>query len=200
MGKARFRNDTRSHIAHLAARLMVEDGIEDYGLAKRKAARQAGVADARQLPDNDEIDTALRAYQELYQPDEHRSRLKLLREKALTAMRALAQFNPFLTGSVLSGNAGKYADIDLQLFTDNAKAVELFLIDRGIRYRTADSWIYVGETLKRVPVFTVNDDGVDILLTVLSSSDMREPLKSSLAGRTMERAGTHAVVQLLAET
>lgn len=200
MGRARLRNDTRSRIAHLAARLMAEDGIEDYGLAKRKAARQAGVADARQLPDNDEIDAALRSYQELYRPDEHRSRLKRLREKALAAMRALAQFNPFLTGSVLSGSAGKYADIDLQLFTDNAKAVELFLIDRGIRYRTADSWIYVGETLKRVPVFTVNDDGVDILLTVFSSSDMREPLRSSPEGRTMERAKAPAVVRLLAET
>jgi hypothetical protein len=200
MGRARLRNDTRSRIAHLAARLMAEDGIEDYGLAKRKAARQAGVADARQLPDNDEIDAALRSYQELYRPDEHRSRLKRLREKALAAMRALAQFNPFLTGSVLSGSAGKYADIDLQLFTDNVKAVELFLIDRGIRYRTADSWIYVGETLKRVPVFAVNDDGVDILLTVFSSSDMREPLRSSPEGRTMERAKAHAVVRLLAET
>lgn len=200
MGRTRFRNDTRSRIAHLAARLMAEDGIEDYGLAKRKAARQAGVADARQLPDNDEIDAALRAYQQLYRPDEHRVRLRHLREKALAAMRALAQFNPFLTGSVLSGNAGKYADIDLQLFTDNAKAVELFLIDRGIRYRAADSWVYVGETLKRVPVFMVNDDGVDILLTVLSSSDLREPLRSSPEGRAMERAQTHAVVRLLAET
>ena len=42
MGRESGRNDTRSRIAHLAARLMAEDGIEDYALAKRKAARQAG--------------------------------------------------------------------------------------------------------------------------------------------------------------
>ena len=52
MPKDRGRNDERSRIAHLAARLMVEDGIEDYAAAKRKAARQAGVSDTRQLPAN----------------------------------------------------------------------------------------------------------------------------------------------------
>jgi hypothetical protein len=41
MGKLRGRNDERSRIAHLAARLIVEDGIEDYAAAKRKAARLA---------------------------------------------------------------------------------------------------------------------------------------------------------------
>ena len=45
MGKDRGRNDERSRIAHLAARLMAEDGIEDYAIAKRKAARQAGIPD-----------------------------------------------------------------------------------------------------------------------------------------------------------
>ena len=125
------RNDRRSHIAHLAARLMAEDGIEDYALAKRKAARQAGAPDTRELPTNEEIDAALRTYQQIYHQEEHRARLRALRETALRAMQELAQFNPYLTGSVLNGNAGKYADINLQLFTDSAKAVELYLIDRG---------------------------------------------------------------------
>ena len=58
--KGRPRNDVRSRIAHIAARLMAEDGIEDHALAKRKAARQAGLSDSRQLPDNDEINEALK--------------------------------------------------------------------------------------------------------------------------------------------
>ena len=68
MAKDTVRNDMRSRIAHLAARLMAEDGIEDYALAKRKAARQAGVPDTRELPANEEIDAALRAYQQIYHP------------------------------------------------------------------------------------------------------------------------------------
>jgi hypothetical protein len=200
MAKDRTRNDTRSRIAHFAARLMAEDGIEDYALAKRKAARQAGVPDGGQLPTNDEIDAALRAYHQLYHDDEHRTRLRILREKAVKAMRELVDFNPHLTGSVLNGNAGKYADINLQLFTDNAKAVELYLIDRGIPYKATQSRLYTNDAPRVVPVFTVNDDGTDVEVTVLSSRDQRGPLRTSVDGKTIDRAKLQAVELLISET
>ncbi len=194
------RNDRRSTIAHLAARLMAEDGIEDYALAKRKAARQAGLPDTRDLPNNEEIDAALRTYQQIYHQDAHRDRLRVLRQAALRAMRELAQFNPHLTGSVLNGNAGKYADINLQLFTDSAKAVELYLIDRGIPYRTAQSRLYSGSEPLTAPVYIVDDDGTEIALTVLSSRELRGSLRTSPEGKGIERAKLPAVEQLLAET
>ena len=194
------RNDRRSRIAHLAARLMAEDGIEDYATAKRKAARQASTPDTRELPTNEEVDTALKTYQLIYHREEHRRRLRELRERAVRAMRELGQFNPYLTGSVLNGNAGKYADINLQLFTDNVKAVELYLIDRGISYKAAQSRLYAGEELHTVPVYTVSDGGTEIEITVLSTRDLCGPLRTSLEGRTIERAKLPAVEQLLAET
>jgi hypothetical protein len=192
------RNDRRAQIAHLAARLMAEDGIEDYALAKRKAARQAGTPDTRELPTNEEIDAALRIYQDIYHPDEHRDRLRELRGIAVKVMRELARFNPHLTGSVLSGNASKYADINLQLFTDNEKAVELYLIDRGIPYRTAQSRLYAGTELRTAPVYTIDDDGAEIELTVLTMHDQRGSLKTSLEGKNIERARLQAVESLLA--
>ena len=194
------RNDRRSHIAHFAARLMAEDGIEDYALAKRKAARQAGTPDTRELPTNEEIDAALRTYQQIYHQEEHRDRLRTLRETALRAMRELAQFNPYLTGSVLNGNAGKYADINLQLFTDNEKAVELYLIDRGIPYRTAQSRLYCGAEPLTVPVYTVNDDGTEIEITVLSPRELRGALRTSREGKNIERAKLPAVELMLVLT
>ena len=198
MPKDSGRNDRRSQIAHLAARLMAEDGIEDYALAKRKAARQAGASETRELPTNEEIDVALRTYQDIYHPDEQRDRLRELREIAVRAMRELAQFNPHLTGSVLNGNAGKYADINLQLFTDNEKAVELFLIDRGISYRTAQSRLYAGMELRTAPVYTIDDDGAEIELTVLTMRELRGPLRTRLEGKNIERAKLQAVESLLA--
>lgn len=179
---------------------MAEDGIEDYALAKRKAARQAGAPDSRDLPGNDEIDAALKLYRDIHQPDTHRERLRELRQAAVRAMREMIHFNPHLTGAVLSGNAGKYADVNLQLFTDNDKAVEMFLIDRGISYRVTQTRLYAGEAPRTVPVFTVSDGGVDIEIVVLSSQDLRHPLKTSLAGKAMDRAKIGAVEQLLAET
>jgi hypothetical protein len=199
MPKDTGRNDRRSRIAYLAARLMAEDGIEDYALAKRKAARQAGMPVPRELPTNEEVEEALRTYQQIYHHEEHRNRLRVLRETAVRAMRELARFNPHLTGSVLNGNAGKYADVNLQLFTDNEKAVELYLIDRRIPYKSAQSRLYSGEEMRTVPVYTLSDQGTDIELTVLSTLDLRGSLRTSPEGKNIERAKLQAVEQLLAE-
>lgn len=192
------RNDERSRIAHLAARLMAEDGIEDYAAAKRKAARQAGVADTRQLPTNDEIDAALRTHQTLYGGDEHLARLRELREHALRIMRDLERFNPYLTGSVLSGHAGKYADINLQLYTDNGKGVELWLLENRIAYRAGQRRLWCGNDVRTVPAFTVDDDGVEIDIVVLELDDLRVPVKTTPEGKPLERARPQAVQALLA--
>lgn len=198
MPRDRNRNDARTRIAHLAARLMAEDGIEDYATAKRKAARQAGVPDTRQLPTNEEVEAALRTHQALYQADEHPQRVRALREKASEAMNALARFNPYLTGSVLAGNAGKYADINLQLYTESPKAVELFLIDRDIDYRPGQIRLYVGHEQRTLPLFTLDDDGTEVQLVVFDADDLRAAVRTTPDGKPMERARLAAVQALLA--
>ena len=200
MPRETARNDRRSSIAHAAARLMAEDGIEDYAIAKRKAARQIGIPDTRELPTNEEIDEALKTYRKIYHQEEHRDRIRALRAAALRAMRELAQFNPYLTGSVLSGNAGKYADINLQLFTDSPKAVELYLLDRNIPYRTGQCRLYCGAEPITAPVYMVMDGDTEIGLTVLSPRELRGSLRTSVDGKSIERAKLAAVEQLLAET
>ena len=200
MGRDYGRNDMRQRIAHLAARLMAEDGIEDYARAKRKAARQAGMADTKQLPSNEEVDEALRVQQTLYHHAEHDARLRDLRERALKAMREFAPFNPRLTGSVLNGNAGRYADIELHLCTDQVKAVELFLLDRRIPYKAAQCRLYSADVPATVPVFIISDGAVDIRLAVLPAHALRLPLTTTPGGRPMEHAKLQMVEQLLARS
>jgi hypothetical protein len=107
------RNDRRSRIAYLAARLMAEDGIEDYALAKRKAARQAGVPDTRELPANEEIAEALRTYQQIYHPEEHRDRLRGCGDCSPGYAGTLL-LQPLSDGVRPGWQRGKYADINLQ--------------------------------------------------------------------------------------
>lgn len=197
MTRERGRDDTRSAIAAHAARLMVQDGIEDYGLAKRKAARQLGMPDARRLPNNDEIDAARREYQEIYRGEDQGRRIQALRGLALQAMRELAAFDPHLTGSVLSGMAGPYAVIQLQLFADNAKAVELFLIDRKVSYKTGQARLYVGHEPRVFPLFIIPGGEAEIELTVFETRDLRSPLRATAEGRIIERARLPAVAALL---
>ena len=196
MGRDLARNVARERIAHLAARMMAEDGIEDYGLAKRKAARQAGATDMRLLPDNEEIEAALRTYRELYQ-EQHPAQLRRLRELALLVMAELAQFDPHLTGSVLNGNAGNFSDIHLQLFADSHKEVEFALIDRGIHYQTAAVHLYAGQMQLEAAVLSFERDAVTIQLTLLSPRERRMKIKSGSSGRPIERANRRAVEALL---
>lgn len=128
----------RRDISNLAARLMAEDGISSYGLAKRKAAKQLGIPDSEALPANLEIEEALRAYLTLYQEDELPERLNLLRREALEIMRLLEKFSPYLTGPVLDGTAVRYAEAEIELFADSAKDVEIFLLNHNISFKYAD--------------------------------------------------------------
>jgi hypothetical protein len=200
MARDRGRNDERSRIAHLAARIMVEDGVEDYATAKRKAARQAGVPDTRQLPTNDEVEAALKVQQALYGGDAHRESLRELREHAVAVMREIDRFNPYLTGSVLSGNAGKFADINLHLYTDNSKAVEIYLIDNDIAYEAGQTRLFFGDEARTVPTFTIDDDGIEVELVVLALDDLRHPVRTTPEGKPIERARRPAVEALLAQT
>ncbi|MBC7944411.1 MAG: hypothetical protein H7X91_03930 [Burkholderiales bacterium] len=189
----------RKHLAHLAARLMAEDGIDDFAQAKRKAARQAGLSETRDLPTNAEIEVALRIYRELFQADSHGARLILLRQKAASALRQFTPFNPFLTGPVLSGRAGPYSPICLQLFADNPKSVEIFLLDRELAYQSAESRLRVGDEQRLVPVFVLDLDGTELRLSILSVDDQRQTLRRTPTGEPMQRAGLEALEALLAE-
>jgi len=201
MGRKGIRhNDMRARLAAAAARLMAEDGIDDFALAKRKAARQIGAADTRSLPTNDEIEEALRAYRALYQAEEHPTRTRELRRIALSAMQALRRFHPYLTGAVLAGIAGPYAEIDLQLFPESAKEVEIYLLDRSIPYSSRETRRYAGDRARAVSRISLMWNGAPLRLSIFDPRDERLALKTSQAGRVMERAGIAEVVALVGTT
>ncbi len=175
MAKSRSRKDAnlRSHIAYLAARLMAEEGVADYGMAKHKAARQAGLQDAQLLPDNHEVEAALRDYQALYQADDQPGELRRRREVAVSVMREFRDFRPALVGSVLTGTANKFSDVNLQLFVDDSKALTLFLLNGGYRYEEGARRVRRGDSHIDVPQILLDVDGVPVTMTVLDRDDER---------------------------
>jgi hypothetical protein len=189
--------EMRTRIAATAARLMAEDGIDDFALAKRKAARQLGAPESEALPANDEVETELRAYRALYQSEEHPQRIAELRRIALDAMRALERFNPYLTGPVLKGTAGPYAEIELQLFPESAKEVEIFLLERRVAYTTHEGRRFSGDRAHAMSVFSLAWQDAPLKLSVFDPRDERLALKTSQAGRVMDRAGIAEVGALL---
>ena len=162
------RDLMREQLAQQAAKLMAEDGIADHAYAKRKAARQLGAADTRHLPSNQEVDEALHSYRTLYQHESHPGVLYQLREEALATMRLLAPFHPYLTGSVLSGTAGEQSDINLMLFSDDEKAVLLFLLKNNIEFEDGQWIVRIGGHEESVPSYTMTSEtGTQIHIIVL---------------------------------
>ncbi len=187
----------RTEIAVAAARLIAEEGVT-YGAAKRKAARQVLGEDRVSgdfLPDNSLIEEELRIYNGLFLSDSQPARLQHLRRVALDVMEELAAFHPYLTGAVLNGTAGEHSDIHLQLFTDNPKDVEIFLLNRKVNFEVSET-----------PHFKANRDPVETLsfmrenegihLVLYQSDDARGALKGKSGGR-VERADTKALALLI---
>jgi len=158
----------REQLALYAAKLMAEDGITDHAFAKRKAAKQLGAADTQHLPSNEEIDVALRSHRLLFQSHSHPLVLKELRQQALHTMGQFADFHPYLTGSVLSGMAGEQSDINIMLFSDDAKAVLLFLLKHNVEFADGEWKVRLGGHEQSVPSYTLTDkSGVQTHLIVL---------------------------------
>src|SRR5690242_20282762 len=125
----------RARIADVAARLIAEHGLSDWSLAKRKAARQLMLPERTALPGDDEIESALAAHHALFGGESHRASLRAQREEALRWLEALSPFAPTLVGGVAAGWATEHSDIRLELVADDAKGVELALINRNVDYR-----------------------------------------------------------------
>lgn len=191
--RTRSPSHARASIAAAAARLIAEEGIADFHLAKRKAARQLGLPEHTAFPDNAEVEAELRAYQSLFQGEEQTAQLRLLRELALEVMELLGDFKPYLTGSVLDGTAGAHSAVDLLLFADSAKEVEIFLLNRGIDVEHEDKF---GERVEAV--LRIETEEADVRLIVLPPNQERVNFKSR-DGRIRERARPDAVHALLAD-
>jgi hypothetical protein len=166
----------RLEVAAVAARLVADDGL-DFASAKHKALRQV-FGDSRPprnaMPDNEQLEAALREHLALFD-DAHPQRLARMRETALALMDRLARFQPMATGAVWKGLATEHAPIHLQLFHDNAKEVQFFLLDAGADFDTASVPHF--RTGEDVEAYVLSWRGEPVLLSVYAHDDLRGALK-----------------------
>ncbi len=198
------QSQLRQLIAQLAARMMAEEGIADYAHAKRKAGRQLGVTDSQCMPTNSEIEEEIRLYHDIYNSDEQPEALLQLRKDALLVMQLLERFNPHLTGAVLDGTAGKYAETHIHLFADSLKDVEIFLLNQQIPYITDEKSYRISERRsmdrKKVPLFTLEGPHGLIKLSVFEVDDMRMATKSPVNGNNASRANIETLTKLIVQS
>ncbi len=189
------RSNLRREIAALAARMIAEDGISDYGFAKRKAARQLGAVNADELPNNAEIDAEVRTYLSVFQDEEHLERQQFMRIAAAEVMRELEAFRPYLTGAVLEGTAGRYAEVEIDLFPESAKEVEIFFLNHSVSYEHREPRRNQPDAPEAILVFDWGE--VPVKLRIYSPDAERLSRRSPHGARQMDRARLATVEALI---
>ena len=176
---------------------MAEHGIQDYLVAKRKAAERYGVVDGSFLPKNVEIEAALVAHQRLFSGDRHASSLQQQRRIALQAMQLLAKFEPRLVGAVLNGTATEFSDIQLHVFSDSPETVYLHLLDRRFEYEVFERKLKLSPE-RQISVPSVRFEmGTEIVEAFVFPTDgIRQAPISPVDGKPMRRAGIDEVASI----
>jgi len=188
----------RLAVAEEAARIMGEQGVDDFLQAKRKAAERLGVTEASILPRNTEIEAALVARQRLFSAERHEAELAVLRRAALEAMRLMADFDPRLVGPVLAGTASAHSEINLHLFSESAEAVSLRLEERGVPHEVLERRLrFERDRMVAYPAlsFVAGRQAVDAVVFPLDG--IRQSPCSPVDGKPMRRASTAEVAALL---
>ncbi len=188
----------RQAVAEEAARIMREQGVDDFLLAKRKAAERLGVTDASILPRNTEIEAAKVAHQRLFGADRHEAELAVLRRAALEAMRLMSDFDPRLVGPVLTGTASGHSEINLHVFSESPEAVSLRLEERGVPHEVVERRVrYERDRSVGYPAlrFVAGRQTVDAV--VFPVDGIRQSPASPVDGKPMRRASVAEVEALL---
>ena len=190
-------NTLKSEIAATAAALVVEEGLE-YGPAKRRALKQMALPARTALPDNGEMEDAVREYIELFCADTQPVELAALRELALVWMQRMALFRPYLAGAVWHGTATRLSDIYIQLFCDDPKSAEIALIEHNVDYEPRSVTGFTGGSVEALSLSSLCrplNENIGVHLMVYDHDDLRGALRPDAKGRAPR--GDMAAVQKL---
>ncbi len=183
----------------MAARIMAEEGVQDFLTAKQKAAARLRWPDLRNLPSNPEVAAALHHYRRLFQARQQHEQLHQLRTTALEALRFLAPFDARLVGPVLTGNIGPHDPIYLHVFAASSEEVAGFLHAHHIPHSHAERTVRYGRTqIETYPMFRFWAGEAAIELTVFPATGLRRPPLCPVDGQPMFRADADHLMALIA--
>ena len=188
----------RQMLAQEAARIIVDQGIQDFRTAKTKAAERLGMSDRGSLPGNSEIERAVSEHLRIFGRESHSDLLRTLREAAISAMERLSIFTPRLVGPVLNGTAAANSPINLHVFADDSETVAMTLQAQNISYRSFERRLKSRRNQSQTfAAFRFDHANAHIEATVFPVNGMRQAPISPVDGRPMRRADRNAVIGLL---
>lgn len=188
----------RQQIAVEAARLINEEGIDNFQYARKKAAHRFGISDEHAFPDNEEILQQIKTHLNLYQNAAHKQTLTKLRQTALTAMKLLKRFKPRLIGSVLLGHAHEQSSIDILVMVDSPEDIALFLMEHDIPYQLQEWKLFTSKhNFQLTPAYQFFADIYQIKLITLAENQRKMVPLNPLNWKAMKKASIKQLKELL---
>ena len=188
----------RQQLAQEAARIIAEEGINDFHIAKQKAAERLHAPNTHNLPRNNEIQQALNQHQRLFRADSQPQHLHQLRLTSRKAMAFLESFKPRLVGAITDGSADEFSSITLHLFTDTSEEVSLYLIEKEIPYELSSRRLNINNgDLTEFPAYLVSLENIPIELIIFPQKQLHHAPRDPISGKPMQRLGIQKLDELI---
>lgn len=190
----------RHRVVSEAARIICEDGLSDYRLAKQKAIDRLGLGLGTPMPSNADIHAAVIQYQRMFGGRAYADRLTQLRQTAVKAMQLLQDFQPRLVGAVATGATTDAHQVQLHCFADKAEQVDWLLESRGIPFDVGERrYRYPDEQAADIPIISFMAADVGVSIAVFPERELRRPPLSPVDGQPLKRLELPAVESLVEE-
>ena len=173
-------------VAHLAAQLIMEEGIKDYLYAKKKAAKSLGLNENVNLPTNSQIDKAIDDFNKIFNPKIDIEFLQQFKTQALEVMNIFKNFKPHLMNQLSQGIIPKFPEIKINLFADNLKDVEYVLLNSELSYDFKEVKMNAKEgkySIKSIPTIYLENLSIPAEIKVYFENDFFDFKKNFLQNR-----------------
>lgn len=185
----------RRRVAEEAARFIVEGAEAEYLHAKERAISMLGLSSSNHRPSNRIIKDCIAQLTACQLGEEEiKRRLHEMRNIALSLMEVIADADPFLIGSTLTGQIRNTSDIDLHAYSDDFLVLKNQLIDWG--YEEVEEEIIENRKGRFVHLRWC-ESNYPVEITIYPWSWREIVPISSVTGKPMKRANTESLRAIL---
>lgn len=188
MGHSASVEHKRLAVREEAARIMEQQGIRDFQMAKTKAVERLGIGRGFPLPTNQEIEETLRQRLHLFNGDSWLHRCRLMWRIATETMEMFSCYEPRLVGALLRGAVTNRTPVELHLFTDAPEAVAASFAEHDVPWESFDKRVRVRKNrFALIPAFRFAREDVSVELLAFHSKGIREAPLCPVDGKPMVR-------------
>ncbi len=186
----------RRSLRYEAARIMADEGVRDFRIAKEKACSRLGVSTHRSIPTNLEIENALEEQLSIFTTNRDVEHKRYL-ETALSIMDLVSEYSPKLTGAAVTGVITSVRPVEVHVFPSTVEEICELLYEAEVPYDQIEKRKrFAGKRFENIPGFEWTAAEVNVELFCFLP-EMPYPPLSLITGKPIHSVSQKKVKRLL---